>query len=338
MDTFIFAINAVLPIILLIGLGYVLKQTGFINDHFLDVANKIVFRIALPALLFYNVYSVNQLSDINWPVIIYAAIGIIVLLGLGLIFSNILIKDRKQKGIIIQGIINANFAIIGIPLAESIGGNMAVANVALISLVAFPLMNGFSVIVLSVFNDAEKNTNVLKTALIKVIKNPPIIGVLLGFIAILLRTYIPVSNITNELSFSLERDMLFLFTPIKWLSQIASPLALIVLGGTFKFHVIKQLKNQIILGTFLRSILTPLIMLGGAVILAKKSTYFAFDNNMYPALIALFGSPTAIASAVLAKELKNDEDLAVQIIVWTTLASIFSIFVIILIFRFLGLL
>ncbi|MGD9761480.1 MAG: AEC family transporter [Candidatus Izemoplasmatales bacterium] len=338
MDTLIFALNAVLPIILLIGLGYILKLTGFLNDHFLDIANKIVFRIALPALLFYNIYSVPSLSDINWSVMIYAAIGIVVLLVIGLVFSKLFIKDYKQRGVITQGIINANFAIIGIPLAESIGGSMAVANVALISLVAFPLMNGFSVIVLSVYNDKEHNQTIIKNTLLKVIKNPPIIGVVLGFLVIWLRTFIPVSSITNELVFSLENDLKFLFTPIKWLSQIASPIALIVLGGTFKFHVIGKLRKQIALGTFLRSLLAPLIILGAAVILALKTSLLNFDNNMYPALIALFGSPTAIASAVLAKELKSDEDLAVQIVVWTTLASILTIFVLILVFKSLGLL
>jgi predicted permease len=338
MSTLIFALNAILPIIILIALGYFLKSIGFVTEKFLDIANKIVFTIALPALLFYNIYSVRSLTDINWAVMIYAALGIFVLLGIGLLLSKLFIKDFKQKGVITQSIIFANFAIIGIPLAESIGGNMAVANVALISLVSFPLTNGFAVIVLSLFNDREEKHDAIKNTLLKVIKNPSIVGVVLAFLIIWLRNYIPVNPDTGELVFSLERDMVFLFTPIKWLSQIASPLALIVLGGTFKFHVMKKLKKQIILGTFMRSFLAPSLVLGAAVILAFNSNFFVFDNNVYPALIALFGSPTAIASAVLAKELHSDEDLAVQLVVWTTIASIITIFGLILIFRTYGLL
>jgi len=338
MSTFIFALNAILPIIILIGLGYLLKVTGFINDKFLEIANKIVFRIALPALLFNNIYSVKSLSDINWSVMLFSALGILVLLMIGLLVSTFFVKDLKQKGVITQGIINPNFAIIGIPLAAAIGGDMAVANVALITLVSFPMSNGFSIIVLSLFNDKTEKRNILKQTFLKVIKNPPIIGVGLGFLLIWLRSYIPTDPITNELAFSLETDLKFLYTPILWLGQIASPLALIVLGGTFKFHVIKKLKNQIILGTFLRSFLAPSLILGTAVILAFNSSYFVFDNNVYPALIALFGSPTAIASAIYAKQLHSDEDLAVQLVVWTTITSILTIFALILLFRTYGLL
>lgn len=337
MDTFIFALNAVLPIILLIGLGYVLKLTGFINENFLDIANKLVFRIALPALLFYNIYSVSSLEDINWSVMLYAAIGIFILLIIGLIFSKIFIKDPKQKGVIVQTTLRANFAIIGIPLAESIGGAPAVANVALIALVGIPLMSGISVIVLSLAVHDKSLGNPIKMALLKVIKNPLIIGVGIGLLALWIRTFIPIDSTTNELVFSLQNNLKFIYTPIKWLGQITSPLALIVLGATFKFNMINGLKKQIILGTFLRSIIAPLITLGLAVILAQNTRLFNFDNNVYPALISLFGSPTAITNAVMVREMHSDENLSVQLVVSTTIASILTIFAIVVIFRSLGL-
>ena len=46
MDTLLFSLNAVLPILLLLGLGYILKRTHFLDEHFLQVGNKFVFRIA----------------------------------------------------------------------------------------------------------------------------------------------------------------------------------------------------------------------------------------------------------------------------------------------------
>lgn len=337
MDTFIFAINAVLPIILLIVLGYILKKTGFISESFLDVGNKLVFRVALPTLLFYNIYSVSGLEDINWSVMLYAAIGIIILLLIGILFAKIFIKKPTQKGVLIQSTLRANFAIIGIPLAESIGGSMAVANVALISLVAIPMMSGISVIVLALAVHDKSLGNPFKMAFLKVIKNPLIIGVGVGLLALWIRTFIPIDSVTNELVFSFSRDLKFLYTPIKWLGQITSPLALIVLGATFKFEVINGLKKEIFLGTFLRSFLAPLITLGLAIFLSRKTSLFAFDNNVYPALISLFASPTAITNAVMAKEMKSDENLAVQLVVWTTIASIITIFAVVVIFRSLGL-
>ena len=45
------ALNAVLPIILVILLGYILRQKGFLSESFLQVGNKLVFRLCLPAML-----------------------------------------------------------------------------------------------------------------------------------------------------------------------------------------------------------------------------------------------------------------------------------------------
>ncbi len=332
MDTLLFALNAVLPILILIGFGYLLKRSNFLKQDFIETANKLVFRIALPCLLFFNIYSIDSLDDINWSVIIYAVIGILILFALGFIAVFFFIEDKKQKGVIIQSTLRANFAIIGIPLAESIGGQSAVANVAIIALVAIPLMTALSVISLSTFVD-EAIGNPFINAIKKVSRNPLIIGVLMGMLALWIRSFIPVDEVTQELVFSLKDNLKFIYTPIRWIGQITSPLALIVLGATFKFDVINGLKKQIVIGTFLRSILAPIITLTIGILLAKSFKFFDFDSSVYPALISLFGSPTAVTNAVMAREMKNDEALAVQLVVWTTLVSIVTIFIIIVIFR-----
>ena len=65
MDTLIFSLNAVLPILLLIGFGYFLKKVRFLDEHFLQVGNKFVFRVALPTLLFYTIYSIEDFGEVN---------------------------------------------------------------------------------------------------------------------------------------------------------------------------------------------------------------------------------------------------------------------------------
>ena len=54
MSNFIFSINATFPIFLVILLGWFLKRIGLITDEFAEVANKYVFKVALPVLLFYR--------------------------------------------------------------------------------------------------------------------------------------------------------------------------------------------------------------------------------------------------------------------------------------------
>jgi hypothetical protein len=338
MDTLWFALNAVLPILLLIGLGYMLKRLKFVNENFLKIGNKFVFRIALPTLLFVTIYSIDSFESINWSVIVYAVIATLILFVIGLILAIVFIKDKKQKGPILQVVFRANYAIIGIPLADALGGDEALAVVALVSAVVVPLINILAVVALTLFvRSDEEDIHPFKDTLFKIAKNPLIIAIFLGLLAILIRSWIPVDSVTGEHVFTIENNMKFLFTPLTWVRNMASPLALIVLGGTFEFLIIKDMLREISIGTFARVVISPLVTLPLAIFLSNKTDFFNFTSAEYPALIALLASPTAISGAIMAKEMNNDEKLAVQLVVWTTTLSIISIFVIVFIMRSLGL-
>lgn len=339
MDTLIYALNAVLPLLLLIGLGYLLSRFKFVDANFLVYANKFVFRIALPALLFYTIYSASSLEDINWSVVLYASVAVLVLFGLGLLTVIFLIPDPKKKGVILQGVFRSNMAILGVPLAEALGGAPAVLGVALTSMAIIPLYNILSVIALTMFQkDDEGHPIHWQKVAMKVVTNPLIISIFIGIAVLLVRSVIPLNSVTGKPVFSIQEHLVFLYTPIKWIAQIASPLALIILGGGFQFTAIKALKKEIIIGTSWRVLLAPFFGLSIAVLLSKYTTFFDFGVNDYPALIATFASPVAVTSAIMAKELGGDEKLAGQVVVWSSIGSIFSIFVIIVILRNLGLL
>lgn len=336
METFIFSANAVLPIILLIILGYYLKQIRFYDDSFLKTANKFVFKIALPTLLFYNVYNIESLTTMNGSIILFATSMILILFGLGLFTIHLFIPKPKQKGVILQCVFRSNFAIIGISLAESIGGTQAVAVAAILSAFSIPLFNILAVIALSLFGE-EKNSSIsIKSILKTIYKNPLVRGVALGMVCLIIRTYIPVDKLSGKAVFSLQEDLPFLYHAIKNLSSIASPLALVVLGGQFKFSAVKELAKEITIGTCWRLILAPCIALVSALVLSNTTDLINITAIEYPALIALFGSPVAVSSAIMAGEMGADEELAGQLVVWTSLLSMITLFVIVSIFKGIG--
>ena len=339
MDTLLYSLNAVLPILILIGIGYLLKKFKFFDENFLQIGNKFVFRIALPALLFYTIYNIDNFNDINLPVIVYSVIGVSLMFIIGLIIAITTTKKENQRGVIWQVVFRANYAIIGIPLAEALGGTEAVAVVALVSAFIVPLINIFAVIALTTFiKDEDNNTHPFKQTVLKIVKNPLIIAIFLGLIVLWIRSFIPVDPLTLKPIFSIKNNIEFLYLVIKWIGQIASPLALIILGGTFEFFAIRNMAKQVVVGTFSRVVIAPLMTLPLAIILSNNTTFFNFTSTDYPALIALFASPVAVVSAIMAREMKNDEKLAVQLVVWTTTISIVSIFIIVFIFRSIGLL
>lgn len=345
MDSLIFAFNAIMPIILLIVLGYILTKAGFLTDEFLKIGNKFVFNVALPVLLFINVYTIDSLEDIDLTLVLYAVMCVAVMFIIGLVIVKLFVPDVKQKGVILQCCFRSNYAIIGIPLAESLGGPEARGAAAVLSAFSIPMFNILAVIALALFipgegDESEESVSVkarLKNVTLNVLKNPLIIGVVAGLAALGIRSLIPL-NESGAPIFSLLGSLPFLYSPMKSLSSVATPLALVVLGGRFDFKTTSDSKREIVLGTLIRIILVPAVCLSGAVILSKYTSLLNFDKSVYPSLIALFGTPVAVSSAIMAEQMKNDGKLAAQLVVWTSLCSILSIFIEIVIIRNLGLL
>lgn len=370
LQTFLTTVNAVVPIILLILLGYLLKRFKFLNQNFIKLGNKFVFRVCLPCMLFINIYdSMKSFADINWTVAIYAVVMIVVIFGLGLLTAILTTKDNKRRGVILQCTFRSNFAIIGLTLVERLGGNTAIAGI--VSAFSIPVFNILAVIALSIFTVKERaensaaegdlnqvdgegvacenvngaavvkkpaKRNSVKTILLNIVKNPLIIGVVVGLVFVGIREIeVAACGVpANEIPFRFDTQLKFLYTAVKDLKAIASPLALIVLGGQFEFSAVKGMTKEIVVATSWRILLAPLLGIGTAILLSSF-TPLHFGAEVYPTLIALFGTPVAVSSAIMAGEMKNDEQLATQLVVWTSIISIVSIFAIVFVLMSCGL-
>lgn len=321
-DIFIFAVNSVLPVILLVALGYILKKTNFFTAEFLRVANKTVFRVLLPVLLFVNLAELDSFSQLKWDAVLYALAAIAILFCIGLFLAHIT-SDRCQKGVMLQGVVRSNFALVGVPLAQLMAGDKGVQSAALLSAFTIPVFNVLSVIALSVYIQGEGGgKGRMAKTLRGILRNPLIIGVLVGILCVLLK---PLAGHLPSGVTAFMGKFTFVGTVLEYLAKASTPVALLVLGGQFEKSSIKGLKKQIMLGVTGRLILAPLIGLGGAVLLQKMG-FLYFDNGTYAALIALFATPAAVASAIMAEEMGNDGQLAGQLVVWTTLLSAGVIF------------
>ena len=362
------AVNAILPIILLIVLGYFLKRIKFLSKDFLKLGNKLVFRILLPVMLFMNVYD-SDWSAFRWDIILYALIAISVIFCLGLLTCILTTRRADRRGVILQCTFRSNFAIIGTSLTASLAGGgyleSAMANVALLQAFSIPMFNILAVIALSVFArepaykiasiaestpsdgavlmsaetvkavpSAKNSKHGVKGVLLGIITNPLIIAVAIGLAFLGIRRLEIFA--CGEVVFSLKNHLAFLYSVLNQLKNCASPFALIVLGGQFEFSAVKGMLKEIIVGTGWRIVLAPLLGLGVAVLLTRYTAILPLGPGEFPALVALFGSPVAISSAVMAAEMKNDEQLATQLLVWTSVLSIITIFVTVCILMAMG--
>ena len=134
MESLIFALEAVMPIILMVAIGYIIKKIGFLTVDMGKVINKLVFRIFLPVMLFLNVYKIESLSLIEFDYILYALIATTAIFLLA-IPCVVLITDKgDRRGALWQACFRSNYALIGIPLAASLFGQEGVSVAALLLL------------------------------------------------------------------------------------------------------------------------------------------------------------------------------------------------------------
>ena len=334
-DIFMYAINAVMPIIMLIVLGYILKQIGFLDANFVKRGNKLVFRVGLPALLFYTIYNVEDLGAFNWSTVWFSIGTVLLIFVLGLIVVRLFIKDRKRKGVVLQCIFRSNYAIIGIPLAEALGGPEGIALVAVLSAFVVPLFNVLAVIALSLFT-SEGGKIDIKSVLKKIVTNPLILGTVAGLLALLIRSFIPLGP-DGQPVFLISRDLKFIYKAIENINKMATPLALIVLGGQFVFSAAGKMLKEIIIGVSWRTLLSPAVGIGLALLLTHLGVV-NFGPAEFTVFVALFGTPVAVSSAVMAGEMGCDDQLAGQYVVWTSVCSMFTIFAIVFVLRLTNLL
>lgn len=338
LDIFLFAVNSVLPIVLVVLLGYYLKRIGLFTKEFLRVGNKTVFHLLLPVLLFTNLADMSDFSEINAAVVGFVLCAVVLLIICGWLLS-FMVRDPLQKGVIWQCTFRSNFALIGVSLAQLMCGAAGVRCAAILSAFTIPLFNIMAVISLSVpkrRGEADAESGIRAGKIVHdIVRNPLIIAVMLGVAWVLVRPLLEAALPAPVIS--LCKSMTFVPVAMEYLSKASTPIALLVLGGQFEFCAIGRLKKQIAIGCVGRLLLAPLIGIGGAVLLQKMGV-FCFDNSVYAALVALFGSPVAVASAIMADEMGNDGQLAGQLVVWTTLLSAFSIFGIVILLKALGLL
>lgn len=326
LDTFLFACGAVLPIVLLIVLGYLLKRARLLGEPLLSGLNRVCFRVLIPILLFRNIYGGNGITPEDVRAVLFSTGVIAVAFVGGWCLVQATIKRPNQKGVVLQAIFRSNFAVIGLPLATTLFGEAGARTAALLSMVTIPLFNVLAVISLSVFvGDGAKKPSA-REVLHNIITNPLILGVLAGVLVLALRA------LFARLGWALRlTDIPGLYDAIDMAASAATPLALLVLGGQFELSAVRQLARPIVLGSVMRLVVVP-----AAALLAAYALFPGFGGAEYASFVALFGTPTAVSGAVMASEMGGDGELAGQLVVWTTLGSAFTLFFFIALLRAVG--
>lgn len=312
MENLILSAEVIAPLCILMSLGYFIKQRGLVTEKTVDQINHLVFRVFLPTMLFYNIYKTNIEGSVRPKMLIFGVCAVLCSYLLSILIALLTLKSNAQRGAVAQASFRSNFVIFGVPVTVSLFGSEKAGVTALLVSVIVPIFNALSVIVLEVFRGQKVQ---LKPMLKKIVTNPLIIGAVLGLLFLFFQIRLPRL---------LEKT-------VGDIAGIATPLALIGLGASFSFSDTGLYRKPLAIGVFSKLVLSPLLFLSTAIILG-------FRNEELAALMVMLGAPTAVSSYTMAQQMGSDGKLAGQLVVYTSVFSVFSMFLLIFSLKQLGVL
>ena len=309
MDNFVFALNAAVPVFLVIFLGFLLQKARLFNDAFNKTANEYVFKCALPVSLFRSIATMDFYSAFDPWFCLFCFVGTTAMFLGVWAAAWLLMEDRGQVGAFAQASARSSAAILGVALAVNIYGDSGMVPMMIMS--AVPFFNVYSVLILSFSPHAGKDGKALpashsgaavKEACINVVKNPLIIGILLGIPFALLSIPIPT----------------MLDSTLNSVSSTATPLALLVVGASFSGKEALTRWKSAVWSALIKLLLLPGILLPlGAVL--------GFRESELIAILIMSGSPTTVTSFVMAKNMHADSVLTSNAVLLSTILSSGSI-------------
>lgn len=314
MDSFLYSLNATVPVFAVMLVGYLLRRIGFLTEEFVSVANKFVFKVCLPCMLFLDLAQIDIRHQFDGAYIGFcAAVTIISILSIwGL--AKLFLKDKTEVGAFVQTAYRSSAAILGIAFIENIYGNSGMGPLMIIG--AVPLYNVFAVVILTLESNDEtvrKDKSRIKTTFLNILRNPIIIGIALGMLASLIQITMP---------HMLEKS-------VQYLGNMASPLALIAIGAGFEGKkALAKIKPSLV-AAFLK-------LIGLTAIFLPIAVWLGFRDQKLLALVIMLASPTTPTAYIMAKNMHGDDVLSSSVIVLTTFFSALTLTFWIFIMRYFG--
>lgn len=288
LNQFLFALNVTAPILILLMLGVIFRRTGFIDEHFINIANSFVFNVTLPCMLFFSIATTPLTQAANLPLFLFGTGFTLITVVLFYWLSLVLISPDK-RGVFIQGAFRGNLGIIGIALVLNAYGDNMLATASLYMACIAVIDNPLSVLLLK-----RKGEVAFKS----ILSNPILIAVILGLICSGLHITMP-----------------HFFTQTgHYLAQMTLPLALICIGGSLYWHNFRNHHTEVIGATLCKLFFMPIIGVSLAIALG-------FKDQELGLIYLMLSSPTAVSSYIMAKKMTAHGTIAAEIIALSTASS-----------------
>ena len=291
-------VSTIIPIFVIIILGWMARVYGFIRAEFIEPANRLVFYLAIPAMVFRSISKASIHSQFDGMVIMLALLAICAVFGIAWILGRNAHLHRSQRGTFIQNSFHGNLGYIGLAVSFYYLGREGFVRASILAVFMMILQNLLGVIALQINSDNNPSQQNRWAVAVKILANPIILSAMAGIL-------VSVTAVPVPLIFGRCLDIL---------SDLALPLALLIIGASLSFDMLRSRLTAVLFTAMMKLVLLP----GIGYILYRICD--VVPEAYLPGII-LLASPTATVTYVMAKEMKGDSEFAVAAISLHTLLS-----------------
>jgi predicted permease len=291
-------VATIIPIFSIVIIGWLIRLKGFVPPEFMGPANRLVFYLAIPSLIFRSVSKASFSAHSNLTVLLISLSAVFAVFLLSWIVGRLAKIDRKSLGTYMQSSIHGNLGYIGFAVTYYYMGQAGFVKAGIIGGFMMIFQNFLGVAALVLYGkDVPLRENRLYFVQ-KIFGNPVILSAMAGiFFSV---TELPVPEIIGRI--------------LDILGDLALPMALIVIGASLSFKVMRLSLFAVISSNFLKLMLLPCT---GFVLFG----FYGISPAEYLPALILLASPTATIVYIMSKEMHGDADFAVAAISASTLIS-----------------
>lgn len=291
-------VNTIIPVFVIILLGWLIRARNFLPAELLSPLNRMAYYIAIPAMIFEKVAGASFETDFQLILLIGTLIPVIFLFVLSVGLGVLFLVPQRDMGTFLQSSFHGNLGYIGLAVAYYFLGEEGLTKASILAGFLMLLQNFLATLGLQFFAGESDTRHRMIFFARRILGNPVIVSTLVGIVFSLLKIPLPVT-INRSLSI---------------ISGLALPLALLVIGASLSFGLIRSHLRLALGASLLKVCFLPAV----GVFLYRWLGVSASDS--LPGLI-LLASPTATISYVMACEMRGSPDLASATISISTLLS-----------------
>jgi hypothetical protein len=290
-------IRTIIPILLLIGTGFLSRKLKILTSGDERVLSAYVYYFALPALLFINMAE-TEFTETKLRFMLAAAIPILVALAIYITLYLIIGFSKNFLYLLILSTIFGSLAFFGIPFitfafpdeGESVA-TLATVSISILSV-------SISILTLELYKLGQtKLRTALKLVARRLVKNPLIISIFAGILFSIISIQIPN----------------FIAEPLHMLGSTTSTVAIFMLGvflyGRKYTNIVQAVKLSLLRIVFLPTIAFLTLMLFDLSIIERSS------------IILMHGMPVAISMIILSERYDFYKETIASLILIMSLAG-----------------